>query len=92
MESLDDGGDNDTEMSTSDDIIGEGKQAMPKDLINADISRNDVSKAWDCQILLQSTLSDEQRLDIVFNFEKYNPVHTYHFPTKASIVLFSIAI
>jgi len=53
VESLDDGGDNDTEMFTSDDIIGEGMQALPKDLINPDISRNDVSKACDCQILLQ---------------------------------------
>jgi len=27
-------------------------------------------------------LSDEQRLDAMLNFSKYNPVDTYYFPTK----------
>ena len=86
VESPDDGGDNDTNMSTSDDTIGEGMQAILKDPTDTDIvqlSWNDVSKTcWDCKILLQPSLSDEQRLDIIFNLEKYNPVDTYHFSTK----------
>lgn len=36
----------------------------------------------DCEILLQSGLSAEQKLEIISNFSKYNPVATYNFPMK----------
>ena len=35
----------------------------------------------DCEILLQSELSAEQKLEIISNFSEYNPAVTYNFPT-----------
>jgi len=46
------------------------------------LSGNSASKVWDCKIIATSILSDEQRLDAMLNFAKYNPVDTYYFPTK----------
>ena len=40
------------------------------------------SASKDCEILLKSDLSAEQKLDIILSFSKYNPAATYKSPTK----------
>lgn len=61
--------------SNNDDCIVSAN-AIRRDVHNED----DVQR--DCQLLLQSGLSDNQKLDIILNFNKYNPPATFCFPTK----------
>ena len=50
---------------------------------NSHTEENSGTTVKDCNILLQSNLTEEDKLNVILNFAQYNPPSTYSYPTKS---------
>lgn len=50
---------------------------------NSHTEENSGTAIRDCNILLQGDLTEEQKLNVILNFTRYNPPSVYSYPTKS---------